>query len=127
VVRRAFSFPVPEGVNDETAAALPNPGVSAWLSLAFRGKLMPDENVLILGATGVTGKLAVRMAKLLGAGRVVAAGRNQQVLSTVGQLGADATHSPRCPAQQLCEAFVREMRKGLPFFKDRVFRNLGPR
>jgi NADPH2:quinone reductase len=78
-------------VNDETAAALPNPGVSAWLSLAFRGKLMPDENVLILGATGVTGKLAVRMAKLLGAGRVVAAGGNQQVLSTLGQLGADAT------------------------------------
>jgi hypothetical protein len=45
VVRRAFSFPVPEGVNDETAAALPNPGVSAWLSLAFRGKLMPDEKI----------------------------------------------------------------------------------
>ena len=34
VVRRAFSFPVPKGVDDETAAALPNPGVSAWLSKA---------------------------------------------------------------------------------------------
>jgi NADPH:quinone reductase-like Zn-dependent oxidoreductase len=108
VVRRAFSFPVPEGVDDETAAALPNPGVSAWLSLAFRGKLTPGENVLILGATGVTGKLAVRIAKLLGAGRVVAAGRNQQVLSTLDQLGADATIRLDAPAQELGEAFVRE-------------------
>src|SRR5438128_10716358 len=76
VVRRAFSFPVPEGVDDETAAALPNPGVSAWPSLAFRAKLAPGESVLILGATEVTGKLAVKIAKLLGAGRVVAAACN---------------------------------------------------
>jgi NADPH2:quinone reductase len=82
VVPRAFTFPVPESVNDETAAALPHPGVSAWLSLTSRAKLAPGENVLILGATGVTGKLAIKIAKLLGAGRVVAAGRNQQVLST---------------------------------------------
>ena len=106
VVRRAFSFPVPEGLDDETAAALPNPGVSAWLSLAFREKLTPGENVLILGATGVTGKLAVRIAKLLGAGRVVAAGRNQQVLSTLDQLGATrpfvSTSPRRNSARRLC-------------------------
>ncbi len=108
VVPRAFSFLVPEGVDDETAAALPNPGVSAWLSLAFRGKLTPGENVLILGATGVTGKLAVRIAKLLGAGRVVAAGRNQQVLSTLDHLGADATIRLDAPVQELGEAFLRE-------------------
>ena len=108
VVRRAFCFPVPEAVDDETAAALPNPGVSAWLSLAFRAKLAPGENVLILGATGVTGKLAVKIAKLLGAGRVVAAGRNQQVLSTLPELGADATIHLDAPAEDLGEAFVRE-------------------
>jgi NADPH:quinone reductase-like Zn-dependent oxidoreductase len=106
VVHRAFAFPLPEGVDDENAAALPNPGVSAWLSLAFRAKLAPGENVLILGATGVTGKLAVKIAKLLGAGRVVAAGRNQQVLSTLHQLGADATI--RLDAPELGEAFARE-------------------
>ena len=43
---------IPENVNDEDAAALPNPGISAWLSLAYRAKLVPGENVLILGATG---------------------------------------------------------------------------
>jgi NADPH2:quinone reductase len=108
VVPRAFTFPVPEGVSDETAAALPNPGVSAWLSLAFRAKLAPGENVLILGATGVTGKLAVKIAKLLGAGRVVAAGRNRQVLNTLHELGADATIPLDLPAKDLGEAFVHE-------------------
>jgi len=65
VVPRAFTFPIPESVNDETAAALPNPGISAWLSLAYRAKLVRGENVLILGATGVTGKLAVKIATIL--------------------------------------------------------------
>ena len=67
VVRKAFAFPVPDSLSDELAAALPNPGVSAWLSLAYRAKLAAGDNVLILGATGVTGKLAIRIAKLLGA------------------------------------------------------------
>ena len=108
VVPQAFTFPVPENVNDETAAALPNPGVSAWLSLAHRAKLAPGENVLILGATGVTGKLAVKIAKLLGAARVVAAGRNQKALSTLHNLGADATISLALPEPELSQAFVQE-------------------
>jgi NADPH:quinone reductase-like Zn-dependent oxidoreductase len=108
VVRPAFCFPVPEGVDDETAAALPNPGASAWLTLTFRAKLVPGESVLILGATGVTGKLAVKIAKLLGAGRVVAAGRNQQALSTLHQLGADAIIRLDASAEELSEAFVQE-------------------
>lgn len=108
VVSRALTFPVPENVNDETAAALPNPGVSAWLSLDYRAKLVPGENVLVLGATGVTGKLAVKIAKLLGAARVVAAGRNQQVLNMLCDLGADATISLALPETELREAFLRE-------------------
>jgi NADPH:quinone reductase-like Zn-dependent oxidoreductase len=108
VVPRALTFPVPENVNDETAAALPNPGVSAWLSLAYRAKLVRGENVLILGATGVTGKLAVKIAKLLGAARVVAAGRNQEVLNSLRDLGADATISLSLPETELGEAFLRE-------------------
>lgn len=108
VVPRAFTFPIPENLNDETAAALPNPGISAWLSLAYRAKLMRGENVLILGATGVTGKLAVKIARLLGAARVVAAGRNQQALNTLRDLGADATISLALPPAELSEAFVRE-------------------
>jgi len=108
VVPRAFTFPIPELVDDETAAALPNPGVSAWLSLAHRAKLAPGEHVLILGATGVTGKLATQIAKLLGAGRVVAAGRNQEALSTLRKHGADATIRLDMPAQDLTDAFVQQ-------------------
>jgi NADPH:quinone reductase-like Zn-dependent oxidoreductase len=108
VVPRAFTFPVPENVNDETAAALPNPGISAWLSLAYRAKLLRGENVLVLGATGVTGRLAVQIARLLGAARVVAAGRNQQALDALHGLGADATISLALPDTELSEAFQRE-------------------
>jgi NADPH:quinone reductase-like Zn-dependent oxidoreductase len=108
VVQRALTFPVPENVTDETAAALPNPGVSAWLSLAYRAKLVRGENVLILGATGATGKLAVKIAKLLGAARVVAAGRNQQALNSLHALGADATISLALPETELGKAFLRE-------------------
>lgn len=107
-VRRAFCFPVPDSVDDETAAALPNPGVSAWLSLTHRARLAPGENVLILGATGMTGTLAVKIAKLLGASRVVAAGRNPQALDRLRQLGADAIIHLDAPAKELAEAFVRE-------------------
>ncbi|HYL13148.1 MAG TPA: zinc-binding alcohol dehydrogenase family protein [Terriglobales bacterium] len=108
VVPRAFIFPVPAGVSDELAAALANPGVSAWLALTLRAKLAPHENVLILGATGVTGRLAVKIAKLLGAGRVVAAGRNPQILRGLQQLGADATIRLDMPAKDLHESFVQE-------------------
>jgi NADPH2:quinone reductase len=108
VVAKAFTFPVPAGLNDELAAALPNPGVSAWLALAFRAKLAPGENVLILGATGVTGGLAVRIARLLGAARIVAAGRNQQVLESLLQHDADAIIRLDMPVKDLKESFMRE-------------------
>jgi NADPH:quinone reductase-like Zn-dependent oxidoreductase len=107
VVPRAFTFPIPHGVDDATAAALPNPGVSAWLSLAHRARLAPGESVLILGATGVAGRLAVRIAGLLGAARVVAAGRNPQILNTLHEHGADATIRLDLPEAELREAFSR--------------------
>jgi NADPH:quinone reductase-like Zn-dependent oxidoreductase len=105
VVRRAQCFSLLDAVPDDIAAALPNPGVSAWLSLTWRAKLVPGETVLILGATGVTGKLAVQIAKLLGAARVIAAGRNQQALAALLKLGADSTIHLADPNQDLAKAF----------------------
>ena len=112
VVPRALCFPVPAGIDDDAAAALPNPGVSAWLSLTHRGKLARGETVLILGATGVTGQLAVQIAKLLGAKRVIGAGRNARVLSRLRELGADATIQLDQPGDSLKEAFAREAGDG---------------
>ena len=108
VAPRVFTFPIPDELDDATAAALPNPGVSAWLSLAFRAKLARGENVLILGATGIAGRLAVKIAKLLGAGRVVAAGRNPAILNRLTEHGADATLRLDVPAAELRDALARE-------------------
>jgi NADPH2:quinone reductase len=108
VVPRAWCMPLPDQLDDLTAAALPNPALSSWLPLVWRAQLKPGENVLILGATGVSGKLAIQIAKHLGAGRVVAAGRNSQVLATLPNLGADATISLSAPDSELIAAFRRE-------------------
>jgi NADPH2:quinone reductase len=85
------AFPVPDAIDDELAVALGISGVAAWLPLAHHAKLRPGESVLVLGATGTVGRIAVQIAKLLGAGRVVAAARDAAALAEVEQLGADAT------------------------------------
>ena len=112
VVRKAFTFPVPDALDDHTAAAIPNPGVSAWLSLEYRAKLASGDNVLILGATGITGRLAIKIAKLLGAGRVVAAGRSREVLLALKGEGADAVIPLEGSAQEMTQAFTREAGQG---------------
>lgn len=106
VAPRAFCFPIPAALDDLTAAALPNPGVSAWLTLTHRANFAAGETALILGATGVTGQLAVQIAKLLGAKRVIAAGRNESVLARLRELGADATIQLDLPDAALKEEFA---------------------
>ena len=86
-----FAFAVPDGVADDVAAALGNAGLAAWLGLSWRGRMRPGETMLILGATGVSGLIAVTAAKRLGAGRVIAAGRNREALQRAKHLGADET------------------------------------
>jgi NADPH:quinone reductase-like Zn-dependent oxidoreductase len=107
VAPRAFCFPLPDALDDATAAALPNPGVSAWLTLTHRAKLVSGETMLVLGATGVTGQLAVQIAKLLGAKRVIAAGRNERALEKLRTMGADETIQLNQPDSALKEEFAR--------------------
>src|SRR5581483_3095909 len=90
------------------AGRLPNPALSSWLPLVWRAHIKHGETVLILGATGVAGKLAIQIAKHLGAGRVVAAGRNKNVLETLPDLGADATIALDQSDDELIAAFKRE-------------------
>ncbi|MGZ4650576.1 MAG: quinone oxidoreductase family protein [Kineosporiaceae bacterium] len=75
VVDERETVTLPEGVGDAQAAALGLSGVAAWMSLTWRGRLQPGEAVLVLGAGGVVGQVAVQVAVALGAGRVVAASR----------------------------------------------------
>ncbi|HEU5418957.1 MAG TPA: zinc-binding alcohol dehydrogenase family protein [Streptosporangiaceae bacterium] len=88
-----MTFPIPDGLDDALAAAAWNPGLSAWLLFGWRARPEPGGTVLVLGATGVTGQLAVQAARRHGAGRVVAAGRNPVVLGKLAERGADAVIS----------------------------------
>jgi NADPH:quinone reductase-like Zn-dependent oxidoreductase len=90
VVPRAACIPLPDDVDEIKAAAMMNPGLSSWGALKLRARIVSGESVLILGATGVAGGLAVQIARLLGAGRVIAAGRNEGRLGELVGLGADA-------------------------------------
>lgn len=91
-VRPELTVRIPEEVDDASAAALPNAAVSAWFALEYAGAIRPGQTVLVLGATGVTGSLAVQLAKhRFGAERVVAAGRDAGRLARLRALGADET------------------------------------
>lgn len=101
-------LPLPEGITDVTAAGIANPGMSSWVALKMRAKFVAGESVLILGATGVAGQLAVQIAKRLGARRVIAAGRNPRALEKLRELGAEATISLDQEHDGLVSAFRRE-------------------
>jgi NADPH:quinone reductase-like Zn-dependent oxidoreductase len=101
-------IPLPDGLDDATAASIANPAMSSWVALTQRAKFVARESVLILGATGVAGRLAVQVAKRLGARRVVAAGRNPQALETLNELGADAVISLCQEHDPLVAAFRSE-------------------
>lgn len=83
--------PLPASLDPVLAAAIANPGMSSWAALTRRAQLQPGETVLINGATGTSGGLAVRIARHLGAGKIIATGRNREVLDQLRAQGADIT------------------------------------
>ncbi len=91
LIEAGSGYPVPSGLDPALAVCLGVAGLAAWLPLEWRGALEPGESVLVLGASGVVGQIAVQAAKLLGAGRVVAAARSEEGLALARELGADAT------------------------------------
>jgi NADPH:quinone reductase-like Zn-dependent oxidoreductase len=88
-VRTTELVELPAGLEDATAAAAANPGMSCWIPLRRFARVRPDEAVLVNGATGAAGHAAVQVAKYLGAGRVIATGRSEAELATLRALGAD--------------------------------------
>lgn len=96
---------VPDGVEDSRAVAFGIAGLAAWLGLGWRGGLSGGESVLVLGASGVVGLVAVQGAKLMGAGTVVAAARNEERLERAKELGADAAVPIGADPDALAAAF----------------------
>jgi NADPH2:quinone reductase len=105
---KQMCIPLPDGLDDATAAGIANPGMSSWVALTARAKFVAGESVLILGATGVAGQLAVQIAKRMGARRVIAAGRNPEALEKLKDLGADAVISLEQEQTALVTAFRNE-------------------
>jgi NADPH:quinone reductase-like Zn-dependent oxidoreductase len=87
--RRAIVLP--DDADITKIAAAMNPAMSAWVALRRRVPIEAGQSVLVLGATGNAGQMAIQVAKRLGAGRVVGAGRDQARLAALPGIGADAT------------------------------------
>jgi NADPH2:quinone reductase len=110
VAPRSRCLPVPESLGDLEAAAIANPGMSAWLSLKSRAAVTAGETVLILGATGVAGQLAIQVARFLGAGRVIGVGRNVEALAAAN---VDAVIALTQPEDEVRDAFTAEVAQGI--------------
>ena len=87
----ATRIEVPAGADPALAAALGIPGIAAWIPVTRTADVGPGDRVLVLTATGTLGNVAVQAAKLRGAARIVAAGRDRARLERARELGADAT------------------------------------
>ncbi len=103
VVPQGSYAPIPEGI--EPAVAAVQSSAIAGLAMQTAGGLSAGETVLVQGATGVAGRLAVQVARLLGAGRIVATGRDDAQLDEVRALGADAVINTAVPDDELVQAF----------------------
>jgi NADPH:quinone reductase-like Zn-dependent oxidoreductase len=108
VIDTRRSVPLPEGADVVKIAAAMNPAMSSWVALRRRVPLRPGQSVLVLGATGNAGQMAVQVAKRLGAGRVVGAGRDVGRLATLPGLGADATVALTDDADTTAKALAKE-------------------
>ena len=89
IIDKTRMVAIPEGLDDATAAALPNAVIGAAMGLRFKANMQPCDVVVINGATGFTGRIAVQIAKYYGAKRIIATGRNEQSLHDLLALGAD--------------------------------------
>lgn len=96
---------VPDDVDDVTAAAIANPGMSSWAALHDRAQFVAGETVLINGAAGTSGRLAIQIARHLGAGKIIATARNEASAAPLAALGADALIPLDLPADELTATF----------------------
>jgi NADPH:quinone reductase-like Zn-dependent oxidoreductase len=115
LIHPKYTVSVPDEIDDVTAAAIANPGMSAWAALLERAHLVKGETVLVNGATGTAGRIAVQLARHLGAARVIATGRNLAELEEVKSLGADLT-VPLGP--ELEAAMIEQCARGIDVVVD---------
>jgi NADPH:quinone reductase-like Zn-dependent oxidoreductase len=89
IIEKDRMIVLPDGIDDSVAAALPNAVAGSAMALRFRANLQKGETVLINGATGFTGTMAVQIARYYGAGKIIVTGRNKKALRSLLSLGAN--------------------------------------
>jgi NADPH:quinone reductase-like Zn-dependent oxidoreductase len=104
---------LPDKIDDATAAALPNAVLGAGMALLYRAQIKKDEVVLINGATGVTGKLAVQLAKYYGASTIAVTGRNSEQLAQLKSFGADLIISLKQDDEHIIQQ-IKELHASTP-------------
>ena len=109
---------LPDALGDVQAAAMAIPGMSSWAALVERAQLRPGETVLINGATGASGRLAIQVARHLGAKKVIATGRNTALFDELRALGADATIALGEDRGALESEFKKAFREGVDVVLD---------
>ncbi len=107
LIEKSRMVKLPAGIDDSTAAALPNAVAGSAMALRFRGGMQKGETVLINGATGFTGNIAVQVAKHYGAKKIIVTGRNEQSLQALLKLGADEIIS----VKQTDEQFIAQLKE----------------
>lgn len=110
---KGFIIPVPEELDFATAAALPNAVMGSAMGLKFKAGMKSGDTVLINGATGVTGKIAVQVARLYGAKKIIATGRNEKSLQSLLTLGADEVVSLKQPDEDF-KTKIKEIHSETP-------------
>src|SRR5439155_23269833 len=104
VVPEGAYLPIAEGIDPAIATVLGT--AITGMSIKTAAGFVPGETVLIQGATGVAGRLAVKVARLLGAGRIIATGRDDDQLREVQTLGADTMINTAVPDETLTQAYL---------------------
>lgn len=116
--RASHCLVLPDNLDDVTAAAIAIPGMSSWAALQERAMFQAGETVLINGATGTSGRLAVQIARYLGASKVIATGRNTEALQSLTHLGADMTIPLVGDDEALEKAFLAPFHEGVDVVLD---------
>lgn len=106
IIDKNIFVPLPDGISNAVAASLPNAVAGSAMALKFRAGIKEGETVLINGATGFTGQMAIQIAKHYGAKKIIVTGRNEKTLQTLLELGADEIIS----LKQDGEAIVKQLR-----------------
>ncbi|HXQ57359.1 MAG TPA: zinc-binding dehydrogenase, partial [Actinomycetes bacterium] len=103
-VPKGAYMPIAEGIDPAIATVLGT--AITGMSIKTAAGFVPGETVLVQGATGVAGRLAVKVARLLGARRIIATGRDNDQLREVQTLGADTVINTAVPDEALAQAYL---------------------